>query len=107
MGKNSTRSGLAVGSNDLFGWVFCSDRLPDLGELVWLHDANNEQTFIGGRGMLDSEEWAWGNSYGSIWHNGRSWDGDLECDDNYTPTHWMPLPLLPNAKAQTSPPEPE
>lgn len=30
----------------------------------------------------------WANAYGNI-------DGDAEYDDDYTPTHWMPLPVAP------------
>jgi hypothetical protein len=72
-----------------------ADNLPPLGEIVWLHDGH--QSWIGGRDMVDSDFWLWGNTYGSVWHNGVKWDGDLETDDDYKPTHWMRLPDPPPA----------
>ena len=33
-------------------------------------------------------EYYWCNCYGNI-------EGDGKLDDDYTPTHWMPLPELP------------
>lgn len=46
--------------------------------------------------MVDSEHWLWGKCYGSIWHNGKKWDGHIESDDDYQPTHFMYLPEAPN-----------
>ena len=79
------------------GWVRIEDRLPELGEIVWLWE-QGRGPWIGSRGDPDSEGWLWGNAYGSMWHNGAKWDADVEQDDEYKPTHWQPLPLLPNVK---------
>jgi hypothetical protein len=75
-------------------WIPTSDRLPELGQAVWLYEP--------GRGMwIGSREdtgdgWLWGNYHGSIWHNGVKWTGDSEQDDDYQPTQWIPLPDLPS-----------
>lgn len=69
---------------------------PSLGHICWLWDGRN--IWIGGRDMVDSEYWLWGNCYNSIWYNGDKWDGDIETDDDYQPTNWMPLPNPPNAQ---------
>ena len=79
----------------------CDNNLPPLGEIVWLHDGN--RTWIGGRDDI-GDGWLWGNTYGSVWHNGVKWDGDLETDDDYKPTHWMRLPEPPNAAGELRPP---
>lgn len=64
----------------------------------WLWDG--KRIWIGGRGMVDSESWLWGNAYGSIWHNGVKWEADNETDDDYQPTHWLSLPNPPNRQDQ-------
>jgi len=74
-------------------WRIVEDNPPPLDEIVWLFDGF--KTWIGGRAMVDSEYWLYGNTYGSIWHNGKKWDGDLETDDDYKPILWKPLPEPP------------
>lgn len=79
-------------------WLLASEELPELLQIVWLWD-DERGPWIGGRGV-DGDGWVWCSSYNTIWHNGKSWDGDLIHDDDYQPTHWMPLPDLPNDKDQ-------
>ena len=74
-------------------FLVTGETLPPLGEAVWLWDG--ETIWLGGRDD-DGDSWLWGNSYGSIWHNGTGWDGDLETDAEYKPTHWKRLTELPN-----------
>lgn len=69
--------------------------LPPLDEIVWLWDG--QRVWLGGRAD-DGDCWLWGNTYGSVWHNGKKWDGDLETDDDYKPTHWLRLPNPPNIR---------
>lgn len=80
--------------------MLVADHLPDIGQMVWLHE--NGRTWIGSRDD-GGDGWMWGNSYGHIWHNGEQWDGDCEQDDDYSPTHWMPLPTPPNVPALAQP----
>lgn len=82
------------------GWeAVGDDNMPPMDEIVWLYDGRT--IWIGGRAD-DCDGWLWGNTYGSIWHNGLKWDGDLETDDEYKPTHWMRLPEPPNAEVSDS-----
>lgn len=75
------------------GWAaVCDENMPPMDEIVWLYDGRT--IWIGGRAD-DCDGWLWGNTYGSIWHNGVKWDGDLETDDEYKPTHWRRLPEPP------------
>ncbi len=76
-------------------WNHCSDVMPDLGQIVWLYDAVINTVWLGSR-EDDVDGWMWGNAYGTVWHNGEKWDADVEIDDDYTPTHWLALPSLPN-----------
>ena len=76
------------------GWAaVCDDNLPPLDEIVWLWDG--QRIWIGGRAD-DCDGWLWGNTYGTVWHNGAKWEGDLETDEEYKPTHWMPMPDPPS-----------
>ena len=77
------------------GWAAVTDTMPPLDEIVWLW--NGSRIWIGGRAW-DCDGWLWGNTYNHIWHNGTKWDGEIETDDDYKPTHWMPLPQPPNDK---------
>lgn len=75
------------------GWaVVSADNLPPLNAMVWLFDG--QRAWIGAR-VDDTEGWLWANSYGHIWHDGDKWNGDMETDEDYRPTHWMHLPSLP------------
>ena len=82
------------------GWIPCDERLPDFDVPVWLFDPEFGP-FIGGR-CDDGDGWLWANSLGTIWWNKRkaAWDADLEMDDDYHPTHWMPLPNPPSPNAR-------
>ena len=88
------KSPLSCSVADLFGWIRTDERLPELGEIVWLWE-EFRGPWIGSRDCPDFEGWLWGNAYGTIWRNGQKWDADVEQDDEYKPTHWQPLPLLP------------
>jgi len=68
------------------------DNLPGLDEIVWLWDG--KIMWVGGRAD-DGDGWLWANTYFNVWHNGTRWDGDLEVDDDYKPTHWKRLPDSP------------
>lgn len=75
-------------------WQRITEHAPQCGDVCWLWDGRT--MWIGGRDMVDSEHWLWGKCYGSIWHNGKKWDGHIESDDDYQPTHFMYLPEAPN-----------
>jgi len=90
------RPGSAAASPTCDFWVaVCDGNLPPLDEIVWLWDG--QRIWLGGRAD-DCDAWLWGNTYGHVWHNGAKWDGELETDDDYKPTHWMRLPDPPNVK---------
>jgi len=80
-------------------WIPIEQELPDIDQIVWLYNGNTHTAWVGGRAEDNSDDeylfWLWGNSYGSFWHNGERWTGDIELDDDYQPTHWLPLPEVP------------
>lgn len=87
-----------TGSED---WLAVSTELPAVGAVVWLWDG--KKMWIGGRDFVDCDTWLWGNAYSSPWWDGGRWDGDIECDDDYQPTHWKGLPNPPNDPALRPP----
>lgn len=79
------------------GWVKCSDRMPGFDELVWLYQKEIPRIFIGCR-CDDSDGWLWGRAYSVPHFNSfaENWEPlEVEVDDDYQPTHWMPLPDPP------------
>lgn len=84
-------------SDKKYQWIRVEDQEPPLDTPIWLYAGN--KIFIGGlimAGGIDDEFKAWANANMSAWNRcDGSWDADLEFDDDYHPTHWMPLPSLP------------
>lgn len=87
--------------SDGLKWISVKDRLPEVKE----GEDNSENCLVACNGRLmvmaycyiDCDEdsgWAWCNCYGDI-------NGDAEFDGEYFPTHWMPLPTLPEAEYQS------
>ena len=79
-------------------WIRVKDKKP---KAIKGHDySENVLVICNGRLMvmaycwIDCDEensgWAWCNCYGDI-------HGDAEFDDDYSPTHWMPLPKPPKS----------
>lgn len=77
------------------GWISVEAVLPDLDVPVFLWDG--EDVWVGARGD-DADGWLWGTTYGNHYWNRKMqrWEtSDNEADDDYQPTHWMPLPGPP------------
>jgi hypothetical protein len=82
------------------GWIDVKDRTPDAIEgkdysenVFVICDGKLE---VMSYGWVDAEPeggWVWSNCYGDI-------NGEGEWDDDYKPTHWMPLPSLPTSGGQ-------
>ena len=69
------------------GWIPCSERLPDIATPVLALVGKN--TYALARVEYD-EGWLW-----SIGGSDLSDVRNYEADDEYQPTHWMPLPAAP------------
>lgn len=62
---------------------------------VWLLSAAGD-IWIGERNF-NGDGWLWGNCYMTVYLRGDGTWGSSDCqeDDDYQPTHWMPLPAPP------------
>jgi hypothetical protein len=77
-------------------WIKVTDKTPDLlpdkdySENVLAVCDGNLHVMIYGY-VEDGEQggWVWSDCYGDI-------NGEGEWDDDYQPTHWMPLPKPPH-----------
>ena len=84
-------------------WVSVETDLPPMGRPVWIYEPGHG-IFIGARGDLGEGEWMWGHCYGDYFYSETSrgvgvWRTHTnETDDDYRPTHWMPLPEPPGVK---------
>ena len=89
-------------------WIACAAELPPLDLPVWLWFGQGKlQNLIIGCRALNGGDWFWCNCYGAQWWDAKrgQWDaGDAEMDDDYKPTHWLPLPTPPSLTAgETAP----
>lgn len=86
-------------------WISVKNRLPPLDKTVmvrWASGFDGSDIFGWGARLDDSEGWLWG--VGARWgvqpKQTAQWN-DIEADDDYQITHWMPLPRSPvRAKAK-------
>ena len=82
-------AGFAAALGEGEGWVSVLERLPTpkLDSETVLAVLNGTLAVMS-YAYIQNEGWVWANCYGDI-------DGDGEYDDEYKPTHWMPLPKNP------------
>jgi hypothetical protein len=79
-------------------WINCEKQTPPEGIPVWLFQHDRVSPWVGAYEYCgdDPGGWFYGNTYGSEYWDGSNWKAfDNEWDDEYRPTHWMPLPDPP------------
>ena len=79
------------------GWISVIDKRPPEDLPVWLYE-HGRGIWVGSWSEAE-EGWLWHNCY-STYHLDKDdqWAAyDMEQDDDYQPTHWMPLPSPPAA----------
>jgi hypothetical protein len=86
---------------DEHGWVDAKSELPPIDTIVIVRypsGYDGAHMFAWGARVDDGEHWFWGiqtgYSSGIRIDKDTSWN-DIECDDDYGVTHWMPLPKPP------------
>lgn len=82
----------ALAEPDVCEWIDVKERLPDLGEVVWL--AGPRGVWIGSR-VTAKDGWGWGSSSEATWFDGERWQIDPYVYDDLV-THWMALPEPPS-----------
>jgi hypothetical protein len=73
------------------GWRPVADEKPPEGHAVWLLEKDSDRVWIGSFEFED-DGWHFTRSYSTPTRTDGVWDFDAEWDDDYNPTHWMPLP---------------
>ena len=75
-------------------WISVKDKKPEEFQIVWSmhHDKSIKMMeYL----HLPTQGWIWARVYSvPDIHNGK-WEAESFWDDEYEPTHWMPLPELP------------
>ncbi|MCG2680900.1 MAG: DUF551 domain-containing protein [Kiritimatiellae bacterium] len=80
----------------LFGvWISVRNELPPLDIPVWLYLPDVGQPVIGCRSD-GGEGWLWCRCYDDFWFAASWKTNTAEAEDDH-PSHWMALPLPPNA----------
>jgi hypothetical protein len=75
-------------------WISVEDELPPLDQPVWLFEKG--RISIGFRTIFNMDGWFWSTTYDyADYRPSIGWDMCPECDDDYKPTHWQPLPTPP------------
>lgn len=85
-------------SDTTYQWIRVEDHEPTLNTPMWLCTGN--KVFIGGLIMVEGidetfKAWATVSMMNVYFERDGTWSADFEYDDDYYPTHWMPLPRLP------------
>jgi hypothetical protein len=77
-------------TDGLGGWISANDRLPDLNVNVLVTLPSGVTV---ARRFADRGRWFWAvaNYIGGDLHS-----AETECDDEYVPLFWMPIPQAPN-----------
>jgi len=72
-------------------WIPVNEKIPEEGQIVFCR--NEHDICIGGWDWVVDDQWLWGQCYHPYWdYKKKQWDGDIESDDEYEVTHWMPMP---------------
>ena len=88
-------------------WISVKDRLPENGKPVWAIIPEMKTPIMLERfysNELEDEDdnecygWIWCRIYDVPMIINGEWCYDSEWDDEYLPTHWMPLPEPPKEK---------
>ena len=88
MSQNPPENVIEVASHALFGWVACSDRLPEDFETVFMR-GRDLGCFTGSR---RAGKWR-------VYTPLNAADGRrIMIEDLPSPEYWMPIPSLPNSK---------
>lgn len=79
-----------------YPWILINLQPPPLDTLVWLYEPGGLRAFVGARNSRADGSWKWVQCLEYIMHE----DGEWMCLDGHTddlnPTHWAPLPGIPD-----------
>tara|TARA_R100001086_G_scaffold225457_1_gene143778 strand:+ start:514 stop:786 length:273 start_codon:yes stop_codon:yes gene_type:complete len=80
-------------------WINFKEKRPEENQIVWAMEKDHKSPVMLHFAYTTDDEtdqlcYVWAMVYDVPWYNREKekWEGDAEYDDEYTVTHWMPLP---------------
>ena len=97
--SDKPESAAGISSPRLHGsaWIPVDQELPPMDVPVWLYLPDIRQPVIGCRSDC-GEGWLWCRCYDDFWFDGK-WKTSTADANGDDVSHWMPLPMPPNAPA--------
>lgn len=80
-------------------WISIKDKLPPTNQMVWLYNQPEKLIWLGAYAHIPNEGCLWATSNGPLYAKEIWILSQLEIDD-INPTHWQPLPELPNKELE-------
>jgi len=80
-------------------FISIKERLPEVGQLVWLFDSKRKIIYLGERADIGGE-WLWSVSYGKPYFMRGKIVADCQKDDAYDFDYWCEVPEIPEIKTK-------
>ncbi len=80
-------------------FINTKERLPEVGQLVWLFDSKRRLIYLGERVDIGGK-WLWAVSYGKPYFMRGKIAADCQKDDFYDFDYWCEVPEVPEIKSK-------
>lgn len=80
-------------------FIATKERLPEIGQLVWLYDSKRKIIYLGERANI-GDKLLWAVSYGKPYLMKGKILADCQKDDAYDFDYWAEIPELPEIESQ-------
>jgi hypothetical protein len=80
-------------------FVATKERLPEIGQLVWLYNSRNNTICLGIRELI-YDGWMWAVAYDKPYVRRGKIMANCHIDDNYAFDYWAEIPELPEIEGK-------